>query len=508
MAHRTGSKSIKLPVLLIASMFMFICTAVTVSGAETLTDTQIANAVDDELMDDSAVPASNIDVSCKLGIVTLSGSVGNILAKDRAQKLAATIKGVRGVVNRIEVIAPHRSNQEIREDVKDALKWNAATQEWEIRVTVDQQVVTLNGSLDSRQEEQLAVKVAKGVSGVKEVHNKLKVDYDTRPEAEIKAEIEQALQWDAYVDDSLINVKVEEGVVTLSGTVGSLAEKREAGDEAWVAGVSDVENKLDVESWAREERFRKDKYVDMSDEEIKDAISDAFVYDPRLKGFKIWVETDEGYVTLRGTVDNLEAKRAAARDARSVVGVWGVDNRIKVRPGTPSDATIEKRIQDALKWDPYVERYQIGVSVFNGEVYLYGDVDSSFEKAQAEDVAAQQYGVREVKNFLMVNKSEDIYEAYADDRYPYDYDWYPAKERTTTKTDWEIKKAVEKELMWSPYINSDEVNVEVDNGHVKLTGTVETWRERAAATESALEGGAVSVANDLDVTYGPTYYNP
>ncbi len=48
----------------------------------------------------------------------------------------------------------------------------------------------------------------------------------------------------------------------------------------------------------------------------------------------------------------------------------------------------------------------------------------------------------------------------------------------------------------------------MDNGRVKLTGTVETWRERAAATESALEGGDVSVNNDLDVTYGPTYYNP
>lgn len=68
------------------------------------------------------------------------------LAEAEAQKLATTIKGVRGVVNRIEVSASHRSDKEIREDVKDALKWNAATQEWEIRVTVDQVVTLIGGA--------------------------------------------------------------------------------------------------------------------------------------------------------------------------------------------------------------------------------------------------------------------------------------------------------------------------------------------------------------------------
>ena len=45
------------------------------------------------------------------------------------------------------------------------------------------------------------------------------------------------------------------------------------------------------------------------------------------------------------------------------------------------------RVEDALARDPYVERYEITVSALNGKVYLYGTVDSQFEKSQAEDVA-------------------------------------------------------------------------------------------------------------------------
>jgi len=191
------------------------------------------------------------------------------------------------------------------------------------------------------------------------------------------------------------------------------------------------------------------------------------------------------------------------------VGVWSVNNKIKARPGTPSDSRIEDNVEDALGRDPYVERYEIFVSVVDGEVYLTGDVDSTFEKSRADDIAARQIGVEDVNNFLTVNDPTGaVYDPYTDEWYLYDYDWYVTTDRTTAKSDWEIETDIENELFWSPFVDSDEVNVEVDAGVAHLTGTVDTWAERRAAAENAIEGGAVAVDNDLAVVYGPAYYAP
>ncbi|MCF7837628.1 MAG: BON domain-containing protein [Candidatus Marinimicrobia bacterium] len=480
-------------------------------GAVELNDRQISNAVDDELIKDPAVSARAIDVSTAEGVVTLTGSVNNLLAKERAENIAATVKGVRAVVNRIDVSAPYRADKEIDEDIDDALRWDPVTESWELTASVDNGIVTLTGTVDSWQEAQLAATVAKGVRGVKGVANNIMVDYKTdRPNREIQEEVAATLRWDLYVDDGLIEVSVDNGHVALTGTVGSLAEKNRAYSKAWVAGVKSVDNSgLNVKGWARDARLRTGKYIARSDAEIKAAVNDALVYDPRVVSYKIDVESTGGYVTLRGTVDNLRAKRAAAQDARNVVGVWSINNKLKVRPGTPSDRRIEVNLKNALARDPSVERYQIDVSVVDGEVYLAGAVDSTFEKAVADNVAARQLGVEVVHNFLTVNNPNfTVQDPYTDEWYLYDYDWYVTTDRTTTKSDWEIEVDIKAELFWSPFVDSEEVTVSVDNAVVTLTGTVDTWAERQAATENAIEGGAVAVDNELAVIYGPNYYTP
>lgn len=376
---------------------------------------------------------------------------------------------------------------------------------------VDDQAVTLTGTVDSWQEKQLAAKVAKGVRGVKALNNRIHVDYKAdRPDDEIEAEIAKRLRWDVYVDDGLIDVRVNDGKVTLSGTVGSAAEKREARRESWVSGVIDVNtDKLNVARWARDEDLRKDKFVDKSDEAIEEAVEDAMLYDPRVYMFEVGVVADDGVVTLSGTVDNLKAKRAAAQDARHTVGVWRVKNHIQVVPSTPSDTRIEQRIERALLRNSAVNRHEIGVEVLNNIVYLSGEVDTYFEKAEADEIAASAYGVIEVNNNIDVDAQYEpwTYDPHTDDYYIYDYDWYTYPDITTAKNDWEILEDIRDELWWSPFVDSEEVVVTVDDGVATLTGTVDTWSEREAATQNAYEGGAVGVDNDLNVDYGPDYYN-
>lgn len=93
----------------------------------------------------------------------------------------------------------------------------------------------------------------------------------------------------------------------------------------------------------------------------------------------------------------------------------------------------------------------------------------------------------------------NIYDPYVDDAYTGRSDLLGYDRRAPLKTDTEIENSIESELWWSPFVDSDEVTVEVDDGVATLGGMVDTLGERQAATENAYEGGATLVDNDLVV---------
>lgn len=470
-----------------------------------LTDISIRDAVEDELIVDPAISKSGIDISITDGVVTLTGVVDNILNKDRAAKIAETVKGVRAVVNNIAVVPPlMRTDAEIKKSVEAALFRDPATESFEIMVNVKDNTVTLSGTVDSWPERFLAEKVAKGVKGVTGIKNEIDVRYQSiRPDKEIKNDIEQRLKWDVLVDHALIDVNIDGGRVTLTGVVGSAAEKSQAEYNAYVAGIKSVNiSGLKVERWARDEDLRKDKYAVKSDNQIEKALTEAMVIDPRVSSFNVDTDVNAGIVTLRGQVDNLKAKRAAEQDARNTVGVIRVENRLKVRPQEKiSDRKIADEIRDALLADPYVERFEITVYVVNGIANLYGTVDSYFEKTQADDVASKIEGVVAVNNNLTVRDSNKpyTYDPYLGDYYIYNSDWYAYEPNYPFKSDPKIKQDIKDEMWWSPFVDEDQVNVTVENGVAHLTGTVDSWTELNAATENALEGGATWVDNDIVV---------
>lgn len=470
---------------------MLLLTVATAPAQREAADADITSAINTELWTDNAVTANQIDVTTRNGVVTLEGTVDHLLARDRAEALAAATVGVRTIVNRIKVEPlTARSDGELREAVEDAWLIDPATDKYEIEAEVEDGVVTLRGEVESYAEKTLAETVAKGVRGVRAIENELDVTYDeARSDLEIEREIEARLENDVRVDDVLIDVEVEDGVARLSGTCGSLREKTQATSDAWVAGVQTVDNsELDVQWWARDAMRRKSTYVARTDAEIEQAVEDAFLYDPRVASFQPAVDVAAGTVTLSGTVDNLAAKRAAEEDARNTLGVWRVKNNLKVRTEVPGDEELADRVASALFADPYVERYEIDVEANYGWVYLRGDVETSYEKNQAGQVARKVNGVVGV-----VNNLES------------DYVW-------TWKPDWEIRADVRDELEWSPFVEAEGINVSVDDGIVTLSGTVDSWSESRDAEKNAFQGGAKDVRNHLDVSYeyygpyGPGYY--
>lgn len=470
------NRTFKTNLIALAVILLLACPLSWSQEAE-ISDEDINMAIFTKILSDEAVSSHLLNINTEDGIVTLSGSVDHILARDRAISIAQSIKGVRSVIDKMEVKAAGRSDAQLRKEVKEALASDPATDSYKLGVQVHEGIVTLSGTVDSHAERNLCTQVAKSVMGVKGIRNVIEVEYKrVRSDHEIKADIEGRLNSDVRIDNGLITVDVDDGNVSLKGTVGSLKEKFLTEFDAWVAGVKSVDTDgLKIEWWARD-RLQVKEMRKPSDEWIEEAIKDAFFYDPRVMSFKLEVSVQDGVATLMGEVDNLKAKRAAEKDAENTVGVNWVRNYIRVSPGDlRSEPEIAEDVRNALKKDPYVNRFDVSALVINNKVYLYGYVDSNFEKYQAENVASAINGVVDVKNNIKV---EDLWEG---------------------KSDRQIKWNIENRLFWSPYFEDNKIEVEVSNGVAQLTGKVDTWFEYTEAAQKALEGGAREVINKLEV---------
>ena len=475
-----------------------------------LTDADIETAVERQLLKDQAIPAYRITPECAGGVVSLRGTVSNLLAKDRALEITETVKGVRSVINLIEVsVFQDKKDHRLQKDIIDALQMNPATNVYDITVAVADKQATLTGTVDSYREKQLAETVTKGVSGTQSIENHITISYPAqRPDSQILAEIEQGLLWDALVDHQLVDVQVKNGKVSLTGTIGSAAEKTRAISDSWVSGVTAVDaSDLTVARWARDADLRANKYVPRSDGEIKNAVMLVLAKDPRIPAdANVAVMVQTGTVTLKGSVDYLQARRAAAQDAGNTVGVLRVRNHLKVAPlqVTINDTELAQNIENALDRDAYVDVYDIQVNVRSGVAELYGKVNTYFEKMRAENLASTIAGIYFVNNHIAVarNWAPYHYSPYMhQDRFTGDaYEWYNFTAPSSQNTDREILENIKEEIWWSPFVEEENVQVSVEDGQATLTGTVNSKLERNAAIENAREGGAESVNNQLAIS--------
>ncbi len=481
-----------------------------------ITDSGITAAVESGLIFEKGVFPNDVDVSTTEGIVTLSGSGENILIKERAVKIAETIRGVRGVIDRIAVTPVSRPDADIRKDVLTALLQDPATDSYQVSASVKDGVATLSGSVGSYAEKQLASRIAKGVKGIKEIQNDVVINYTAKhTDAEIAGDVKSRLQWDIWINGDLINADVKDGKVTLSGTVGSVMGKTRALEDGWVDGATSVDDSsMKIEPSVSEDEHRKLKYTVRSDSEIKQAVEASFRLDPRVSAFSPGVTVEGGAVVLGGAVGNVKAKTSAEQDVKNVVGVWQVDNLLKVRPkGQATDLDVQNQLKAALFWDPMLDSSTIDVAVINHVAYLSGAVDSRSKRAEAEDVASRTKGVVLVRNHL---KTEPEYSIYS-------YDW-PSVPYYDAYSDWpyynsppyfsevfqsppylsdeQIKKKITDAFFWSPFVHFDDVKAVVNGGVATLTGTVGTWIGWGEADRDARKSGATAVLNHIDVKKG------
>jgi osmotically-inducible protein OsmY len=447
--------------------------------SQALTDPKIAHAVENEIRADGVVPIDPIDIYVHEGVVTFKGTVSHLLAKERATRLAETVKGVRAVVNELMVV-PRQSDTDnaVEQRVIEELKSDSLIDPKNLKVRVDNGIVTIEGSVQSWNEKFVTGKIVKRIQGVKGMENQLVWGHiDHRPDSEIRQEIMKRLTFDAWVPQEALDVKVNQGHVILSGTVGSAFAKRQAFQHSWTIGVQDVNAEGIEVNPELTTPMKREAKPQMSSDKIQEAVIDAILYDSRVVKFPE-VDVKGGVVTLTGHVNTLQAKRAAEEDAKNTSGVWYVRNYLKVRPPEPlTDLEIENLIREAWTRNPYLTKWGIDVTVFDGTAYLAGTLGSFFQKEQAEETAARVKGVTKVLNRVRVNAP-----------------WL-------RKDDAEIQENVKDQLWWSPFVDDEGIVVSVENGMVTLKGTVKTWQERRIAAQNAYEGGARTVYNKLDVEY-------
>lgn len=217
-----------------------------------------------------------------------------------------------------------RTDEDIKVDITKQLNWDARIDASDISITVDDGRVTLAGEVPSVTAKSAATNDAYLVDGVVSVQNDLTVNFPeskTVPtDTDIKENVITALSLDSDLESYKIDVDVDQGWVTLEGTVNAYWEKVSAKNTALdVNGVLGVSNNLGV--------VPTESFVD---ESIANDIIKALERNVHVNADDIDVTVEDGEVTLEGIVRTITAKNAAYDAALYTPGVVHVQNKVTV----------------------------------------------------------------------------------------------------------------------------------------------------------------------------------
>jgi len=215
-----------------------------------------------------------------------------------------------------------------------------------------------------------------------------------RSDAEIQTNVLRELRWDTRVEETDVGVEVDQGVVTLTGTVSSYAKRMAAQEAAHrVAGVRDVANDIEVHTAGSKQR---------TDTDIAQAVRQALEWNAHVPADNIETTVSKGWVTLDGTVDYWSHKLEAEHVVLPLTGVHGVTNNIIVAAPEVSSAGIHDSIEEALLRRAEREADDIQIKIVDGIVRLSGKVHSYRERRAVVGAAGHAPGVRGVEDHLIL----------------------------------------------------------------------------------------------------------
>ena len=217
-------------------------------------------------------------------------------------------------------------------------------------------------------------------------------------QADVAAAIKSKLHAKQF---SNVQVNVDQnGIATLSGSVDLFEYKADADHMAHkVKGVKGVQDNIEVGG------------PTASDMEIEKKLGPQLAYSREGYGNlfdAVTMSVQNGVVTLGGHTHDYPNRDAAVGLASSTPGVKEVIDNIEVDPASPMDDGIRMQVARAIYGYPALNKYAIDpvrpirITVQNGHVQLYGNVDSTMDRQLAYTQATQVPGVFSVDNYIQV----------------------------------------------------------------------------------------------------------
>ena len=215
-----------------------------------------------------------------------------------------------------------KTDKELQRDVLDELQYEPTVDATKIGVIVHNGIVSLSGTVASYAETYGAIHATERVAGVKAVTNGIKVELPSmhqRDDADIAQVVVNALKWHVWVPHDTIKVKVEQGWVTLEGTVDANFQRESADDAVrYLTGVKGLTNLITVRQPA------------INSSEVKTKIEDALRRARELEAKDIDVEVKGNKVILRGHVRSWAERSDAERAAWAAPGVGQVEDHLTI----------------------------------------------------------------------------------------------------------------------------------------------------------------------------------
>ena len=212
-------------------------------------------------------------------------------------------------------------DNDLTADVSDELFWDPKVDNTAIAVSADGGKITLRGTVGSLREKREAQKAAQRVFGVISVDNQLQVKLmndDRRADAELRGDVLQALMLDGLVP-ATVDAKVEDGFVTLNGTAEWQYQRDEAEFVASnIVGTLDVVDEIEL------------TYPTPNAGDVQESIKKAFKRNAKIDADDLYVSTQNGTVTIDGTVGSWAEHDEALDAAWAAPGVTSVHDEMTV----------------------------------------------------------------------------------------------------------------------------------------------------------------------------------
>jgi osmotically-inducible protein OsmY len=210
---------------------------------------------------------------------------------------------------------------------------------------------------------------------------------------ELQRRVLDELDWEPSIDAAHVGVTVNDGVVTLTGSVSTYAEKMTAEQATKrLVGVKAVANDLEV---------RPTFPSQPNDTEIAQAVIRALEWDVSIPHELLKARVAKGMVTLEGEVRFWYQRQAAENAVRGLKGVQEIMNLISIKP-MPKATDVKSRIESAFRRSAEIDASRIQVETSDGTVTLRGRVHNWAERQEAEKAAWAAPGVMEVDDELKV----------------------------------------------------------------------------------------------------------